>query len=295
MTASSSLRITCDRSEALLRVAVFCGKELIDLYVNKINQPCLVGSVVAGKVARIVPAQKMAFIDCALDELVCAPLKTDVTPGSFVLAEIKTAPRQGKAYGGEIIRADNALHDCVGIVTPAPHLWQIALTDHADDKIASLTFECAEDYKAAQDDLADMPLIDVLEPLAKERVHPELDEMIDSLLQPVVNFAGGQLVIEPTEALVAIDVNGVGNALSVNMLAVKEAARQIRLRNLSGAIVIDCLKMAQRTDANKLIGAMEQASDNDSAGIDIFGLTKLGMLELTRMRRWPSLAEMMCE
>ncbi|HAX90589.1 MAG TPA: ribonuclease E, partial [Rhodospirillaceae bacterium] len=118
--------------------------------------------------------------------------------------------------------------------------------------------------------------------------HPQLDEMIDALLAPVVPLTGGaNLIIEPTAALVAIDVNGgaSGNPTATNLLAVREVARQIRLRNLGGIIVIDCLKMTSRADASKVVNAFERVAASDPAGIHCYGLNKLGLLEATRTRR----------
>jgi len=132
----------------------------------------------------------------------------------------------------------------------------------------------------------------LLKPLSKEPVHPALDEIIDELQESAVALpGGGNLVIEPTEALVAIDVNGgeAANPLAVNLQAVREIARRIRLRNMAGIIVIDALKMKNRTDKAKVLNALDKAVANDPAGVQVFGLTKLGLIELTRSRRGPSL------
>ncbi|MDD5587362.1 MAG: ribonuclease E/G, partial [Alphaproteobacteria bacterium] len=125
-----------------------------------------------------------------------------------------------------------------------------------------------------------------------------LDDIIDGLGQSTVELpGGGSIIIEQTEALVAIDVNGgeTQNVLAVNLQAVKEIARQIRWRNLSGIIVIDALKMKQRPDKAKVLNALAKATANDPAGVQVFGLTKLGLIEMTRTRRGISISDVLQE
>ena len=108
--------------------------------------------------------------------------------------------------------------------------------------------------------------------------------------------SGANLVIEPTEALTVIDVNSSKNVkkkkqeeqrLLVNLEAAKEAARQLRLRNLSGIIVIDFIDMASQEAKEQLLTAMREFVRQDPVKTEVVDLTRLGLMELTRkkMRR----------
>jgi ribonuclease E/ribonuclease G len=131
-----------------------------------------------------------------------------------------------------------------------------------------------------------------LKPLSSETPHPDLDDLLDDLLdQEVALNKGGSLLFEPTSALITIDVNGgeARHALTVNLEAMQQVARYIRLCNLSGLFVIDCLKMSERTHKAKVIQALTRATAEDPAGVHVFDMTKLGLIEFTRTRRGPSL------
>jgi len=100
--------------------------------------------------------------------------------------------------------------------------------------------------------------------------------------------SGAFLVIEPTEALVAIDVNS-GKAvkpdfLKINLEAAKEVARQLRLRNLSGLIVVDFISMRSKEDNDKLIQTMKEYLHDDPLKPKAVDMTALGLLEITRKK-----------
>jgi ribonuclease G len=123
-------------------------------------------------------------------------------------------------------------------------------------------------------------------------------------MSPRVALPGaGSLLIESTAAMTVIDVDGgeavAGRgdprrtALAVNLVAAKAAARQIRLRNLAGALVIDFISMPRRADREHVGTVLEQALTGDPAAPQILGWTRLGHVELTRRRRHKPLAEML--
>lgn len=112
---------------------------------------------------------------------------------------------------------------------------------------------------------------------------------------------GGNLVIEPTEALTVIDVN-TGKAIEgkrnkettffkVNCEAAKEAARQIRLRNMSGIIVIDFIDMKKKEHQQELIQLLKNELQKDKTKTVLVDITKLGLIEVTRMKKSPPLWE----
>ena len=114
--------------------------------------------------------------------------------------------------------------------------------------------------------------------------------------------SGGCLVIEQTEALVAIDVNSAKlnkkqdkeeAALLINLEAAREAARQLRLRNLSGIIIIDFINMKREENRKRLIEELKEAVNRDSIRTSFEDMTKLGLVELTRKREGRTLREML--
>ncbi len=126
--------------------------------------------------------------------------------------------------------------------------------------------------------------------------HHDLESQFQALVGPRVALTGGAgLVIEPTEALIAIDVNGGerGNPLAVNLEAAREIARHLRLRNLCGIIVVDFVSMSRRADGERLLDALATAVLDDPVQCEVYGLSKLGLVELTRARRGPMLADLL--
>lgn len=106
---------------------------------------------------------------------------------------------------------------------------------------------------------------------------------------------GGSLVIERTEALTVVDVNGGerGNALATNLDACREIARQLRLRNLGGIVVVDFVSLSRAGDREAVLQALSTAVSDDPAGTHVYGMSKLGLVELTRARRGPPLSTLL--
>lgn len=124
----------------------------------------------------------------------------------------------------------------------------------------------------------------------------DLDSEIDTLLGTRVPLsAGGSLVIERTEALTVVDVNAGerGNALDANLEAAREIARQLRLRNVGGIVVVDFVNMKGRGEAERLLTALSAAVAGDPAQTQVYGMSKLGLVELTRARRGTALADLL--
>ena len=128
-------------------------------------------------------------------------------------------------------------------------------------------------------------------------VNAELDE----IHQPTVRLrSGGYVVINPTEALVAIDVNSgratkerniEETALRTNLEAAEEIARQVRLRDLAGLIVIDFIDMEETRHQRQVEHKVKDAMRNDRARIQIGRISAFGLLEMSRQRLRPSLLE----
>jgi ribonuclease E len=116
----------------------------------------------------------------------------------------------------------------------------------------------------------------------------------------VVLPSGGYLVINPTEALVAIDINSgratqerniEETALKTNLEAAEEIARQIRLRDLAGLIVVDFIDMEDHRNTRKVENAMRRALRRDRARIQFGSISDFGLMEISRQRLRPSFGE----
>lgn len=123
----------------------------------------------------------------------------------------------------------------------------------------------------------------------------DLSEEIEALLSSEVSLSkGASIVIEPTRALTVIDVNAGGAAdfFQVNREAARAIARQLRLRNIGGIVVVDFITMKRRDSRNALVEAFRGALDDDPAHIRMSrGMSGLGLVELARERRGLGLAE----
>jgi len=127
---------------------------------------------------------------------------------------------------------------------------------------------------------------------------------IEAALSKVVKLpSGAYIVIETTEALTSIDVNSghvlIGDSremlLRINMEAADEIARQLRLRNIGGLVVVDFIDMHSTHDWSKLQKHLEQRLLNDDAETRILTLSPIGVLELVRQRKGSSLEEVLTE
>ncbi len=129
----------------------------------------------------------------------------------------------------------------------------------------------------------------------------QVDQQLDAMISPTVQLkSGGYLVINQAEALVAIDVNsgrstrerGIEEtALRTNLEAADEVARQLRLRDLAGLIVIDFIDMEAKKHNAMVERRMKDALKNDRARIQVGHISHFGLLEMSRQRLRPSLAE----
>jgi len=129
-----------------------------------------------------------------------------------------------------------------------------------------------------------------------------IGEQIDEALGPRVEMQGGaSLVIEETEALTAIDVNMGGsggqmrsdNAIrNANHAAAFEAARQIRLRNIGGLIVVDFISMKNKSHRKQLVEVLRREMRDDPVRHDVLGMTPAGLVEITRQRSGRPLASL---
>src|SRR6476469_5148941 len=129
--------------------------------------------------------------------------------------------------------------------------------------------------------------------------HTGIEKQLKTLFGKTVTVpGGGYLVIEHTEALHVIDVNSgsksnqendqEATALMINMLAAKEVARQLRLRDMGGIIVVDFIDMRSAESRKKVEDAVRDVMKNDKAKFTILPITQFGLLQITRQRVRPA-------
>jgi ribonuclease G len=190
-------------------------------------------------------------------------------------------------------------------------LVQRLLRDQLSNDFTAIRVDSEEEYLATVEFMNRMAPKMVNRVKLYTRDEPILDyygvqEEIDKALKPRVWLkSGGYLVINQTEALVAIDVNtgkfvGKGNArledtiTRTNMEAVDEIARQIRLRDLGGIIVLDLIDMEDRRNRHKVSQALQEALASDRSPTKVLSFNDFGLIIMTRKRVKQSLERTMC-
>ena len=182
-----------------------------------------------------------------------------------------------------------------------------AIRDIYDSDIAEIQVEGEESYKAAK------KVMSMLMPSRARRVkqykeelplfhHYQIEPQLDALHSPLVDLkSGGSIVINPTEALTSIDVNSgratrerniEETALRTNSEAAEEIARQLRLRDVAGLVVIDFIDMTEMRNQRIVERRLRDALRLDRARIQLGRISAFGLLELSRQRLRPSFLEM---
>jgi len=129
----------------------------------------------------------------------------------------------------------------------------------------------------------------------------QIESQIELAFQREISLSsGGSIVIDPTEAMTTIDVNSARStkgkdieetAFKTNIEAAKEVARQLRLRDVGGLVVIDFIDMTNEDNQNKVESAFRKAIYSDRARVQISNISRFGLLEISRQRLRPSLNE----
>ncbi|MEQ8665928.1 MAG: Rne/Rng family ribonuclease [Rhodospirillales bacterium] len=187
------------------------------------------------------------------------------------------------------------------------NLIKRAIRDLYTKDIDEIIIEGTEAYRMAKD------FMKLLIPSHAKRVQPykeddvplfhryQVESQLDAMHDHVVPLrSGGYLVLNQTEALVAVDVNSgkatrerniEETALNTNMEAADEIARQLRLRDLAGLVVIDFIDMEVNRNNSRVERQLKEAMKTDRARIQIGRISPFGLLELSRQRLRPSLME----
>lgn len=179
-----------------------------------------------------------------------------------------------------------------------------SIRDHFSADISEILVDDLAVFKKSRDFFAEiMPRYEKLVKLYQEK-RPlfnkyQLEDQVEQVYQKRINLkSGGHIIIEPTEALVTIDVNSGGStgekgieetAFKVNMEAAEEITRQLRLRDLGGIIVIDFIDMMNKKNNQEIERAIKNLLRVDRARTKVLRISPLGLLELSRQRMKPTI------
>src|SRR4051794_18291015 len=181
-----------------------------------------------------------------------------------------------------------------------------ALRDYLSDEIGEILVDSQEVFNEAQQYMqrfmpATLRKLKLYEDPVPLFTRFQIENQIESAHSHKVHLpSGGSIVIDPTEALVSIDINSARatrgsdietTALNTNLEAADEIARQLRLRDLGGLIVIDFIDMESTKNQREVEDRLRDAVKMDRARIQIGRLSRLGLLEMSRQRLRPSLGE----
>ncbi len=174
-----------------------------------------------------------------------------------------------------------------------------AIRDIYNRDISEVNIEGEEGFKAAKD------FMKLLTPSHVKKLKQYTDsvplfqrygveDQLNAMYHPIVQLkSGGYIVINPTEALVSIDINsgrstkehGIeATAVNTNLEAAREIARQLRLRDMAGLVVIDFIDMDHHSNIRKVERAMKDALRNDRARIQVGRISSFGLMEMSRQR-----------
>lgn len=197
-----------------------------------------------------------------------------------------------------------------GLVHQDLSLIYKTIRDAFGSDVTKMIIDSPVDYEKA------LELVDLISPRMRSRLHLydepepiferfEIESELDSLLRRKVWLrSGGHLTIDSTEALTTIDVNTgkfIGSTslsdtiLKTNLDAVIEIARQLRLRDIGGIIVLDFIDMNSARDRQKVVAALEKELRKDRTRTKISHISPLGLIEMTRKRTGETLTELVTE
>lgn len=189
-------------------------------------------------------------------------------------------------------------------------IWKV-VRDYLTDKVEKLTIDSYDDYirlRKIGENLVGKELMDKVHhykgqvPIFESKgVSKELEKIYD---RRVYLPSGAHIVIEPTEGIIVVDVNSgkfktkaspEDAAFMVNMEAAPEVARQLRLRDLGGIIVIDFIDMSRENHKRRVLDCLRQALTRDHSKTEVNRISPLGLVEMTRARTGMTLEAMTFE
>ncbi len=260
MTLRARAEIRVDRNGPLTRAVQLDGLKIVALEVDHAACQPRCGARYIARVVRVLPALGGAEVDLGQQET--AFLKGKGLVAGEVLPVAWVAPPVGSKRA--VVRRASA-EEAVGEAGGSGRPRRLCDGPDAVQRLMAQTGPVpVYDAEDAFDTL-------------------DLDSRIEACLARTVPVGTtGSLVFDRTEAAHVVDVNGTGRDL--NRLALIEVAHQIRLRNLGGTILVDLAGDARKLGAG-LCDAMRAATAGDSCRCEVYGISRLGWLEMTRERR----------
>lgn len=187
--------------------------------------------------------------------------------------------------------AAGKMRTCYSILYRSPSAYLEKIRDIESAELTGIVTDSPEIYKELKDSYPVELYEDSM--LSMDKLYRFDTNITEALAKKVWLKSGGSLIIEPTEALTVIDVNTgkyTGKKPSgetyrrINMDAAKEIARQIRLRNLSGIIIVDFINMKKKEDEEELTRYLSSLVRTDKIQTEVMGMTSLGLMEITRKK-----------
>lgn len=174
------------------------------------------------------------------------------------------------------------------------------LGDNINKETSKIVVDSDRDFKTIKKILTEHDDIEIelYEGIRNLFDYYNIEKEILSLRNNVVNLrSGGQIVIDKTEALYAIDVNSSKNikgsrsenAKHTNIEAAKEIGRQIMLRNISGTIIIDFIKMKNKSDKDMVVNSLKKSLEKDKNNTKVYPFTELDLVQIARRKRGKSI------
>lgn len=295
---------------------------LEDLVILRADRPQHLGDVYLGRVTRIDRSLEAAFVEIGLERSGFLPLADwpgkGLSEGDAIVVQVTRAPRddKGAKLSGRIAPRPEGLERLAkaaqGTRSGPPALLlrgqdpivRVLAAKAPPDQIVTddpETFRAAQrQFAAAHSALAErVSLYSAAQDLFERE---GVEAAIEALLLPRVALpSGGALLIEPVSSMTAIDVDsgaqvssgGAGRrALAVDLEAAAAIARQVRLRNLSGLLVIDFLALAGRADRQSVVAKLRAGLKADREPTRATPMSASGLVELTRRRGGPALHEL---
>ncbi len=230
-------------------------------------------------VRTVAEGKKVAVLDAELKDL--------VHKWESAFQSIRKETKTPKLFIGEMNRTSTILRDMLNVTFSSIHVNDTSLAEEIRLYIREIAPEKEKIVKVYKSSL---PIFD----------HFGINKQIKALFGKTVSFKhGAYLIIEHTEALHVIDVNSgnrsrsgndqESNALEVNMEAATEIARQLRLRDMGGIIVVDFIDMQSAENKQQLFEKMKEVMSNDRTKHNILPLTKFGLIQITRQRVRPEM------
>ncbi|MBM3581964.1 MAG: hypothetical protein FJX37_08375 [Alphaproteobacteria bacterium] len=283
------------------RVVVVRDGEPVEAHAEREDDPSEVGNVHLGRVTKVVPALDAAFVDLGGAKPGFLPLDGQrLNEGETIVVEIVRDAEGGK--GPKLARAPGdweitgmhpprRLHHEPALAARTLRDWQGPVGRIVVDDMGAFG-KLREFCRENRPDLLPHLLH------TRESSALETDGVADRLAELLEDWvrlpSGGRVNVARTAALTAIDVDTgedvtgrsfEDTALRVNIEAAAEVARQLRLRDLTGLIVVGFVPMRARAHRARVLAALKQACGADSAEVAVGGFTRFGLAELIRSRR----------